>query len=163
MTELKELFHYNNQIILAAILAILIALIIEHISLKYLREKKRAVKRESLPGERIQQSISKLTNASQEVDIIIQDVIKDIKNRHAILEELKTTHQSLVQEEKELSKRVEALKGIPIEVAKYFQQINEEALQQMENKRAKRDILMFIFGIIVTTVIAMILRSFGLA
>jgi len=45
-------------------------------------------------------------------------------------------------------------KGLPLEVAKYSQQINEQPLQQMQKKRARRDILMFLSGIIVTTVIA---------
>ena len=119
------------------------------------------VRRELPPGERIQQSISKLGSASQEIDAIIRDIVQDIKSRQTILEELKVRHQTLSQEEAELSKRVEMLKELPLEVAKYFQQISEQALQQVEKKKARRDILMFILGILVTTVIAILLSVFG--
>ena len=54
------------------------------------------------------------------------------------------------------------LKDLPIEVAKYFQQISEETLQRSEKKRARRDIIMFVLGIIATTVTAILLRIFGL-
>ncbi len=78
-----------------------------------------------------------------------------------MLEELKARHHALSQKEAELSKRVEVLKDLPLEAAKYFQQINEQTLQQMEKKRAGRDTLMFLLGIVVTTVIAILLEVFG--
>ena len=145
---------------LAAIISITVALLSQLIIVYSLR-KKRAAKREIPPGERLQQSISKLSTASQEIDTIIQDIVQDINRRQSALEELKARHQLLSQEEAELSKRVEMLKGLPLEVAKYFQQINEQSLQQMEKKRARRDILMFLLGIIVTTIIAILLKVFG--
>ena len=127
----------------------------------YSLRKKRAARREIPPGERIQRSISKLSSASQEIDAIIQDIVQDIKRRQLALEELKARHQTLSQEEAELSKRVQTLKGVPLEVAKYFQQISEQNLQQAEKRRARRDILMFILGIIVTTAITVLLKVFG--
>jgi hypothetical protein len=151
--------------IFAGIIAAIMAIIAQFISYYSIR-KKRAVSREfavrgGLPlGKRILQSISKLSSASQEIDLIIRDIIRDIKDRQTILEELKARHQTLSQEEAELSKRVETLKDLPLEVAKYFQQISEEILQQVEKKRARRDSLMFVLGILVTTVIAILLRVF---
>lgn len=146
--------------ILAGVISAIVALLAQVISVYSLR-KKRAARREVPPGERIQQSISKLSSASQEIDAIIQDIVQDVKRRQTVLGELKVEHQTLSQEEAELSKRVEMLKDLPLEVAKYFQQISEQTLQQVEKKRARRDILMFILGIIVTTVIAILLRVFA--
>jgi len=146
--------------IAAGLISVLVAVITQLIYYYSLR-RKRAARREVPPGERIQQSISKLSSASQEIDVIIQNIVKDIKNRQTALEELKARHQTLLQEEGELSKRVEMLKDLPLEVAKYFQQISEQTLQQVEKRRARRDIVMFIFGILVTTAIAILLRVFG--
>ncbi len=146
--------------IVAGLIAVLVGAI-TGFTYYYALQRKRAARREVSPGERIQQSISKLSSASQEIDFIIQNIVEDIKNRQAALEELKARHQTLLQEEGELSKRVEMLKVLPLEVAKYFQQINEQTLQQVEKRRARRDIMMFIFGIIVTTAIAILLRVFG--
>ena len=136
--------------------AALIAQLIYYYSLR----KKRAARREVSSGERIQQSISKLSGASQEIDAIIQDIVEDIRRRQTMMEELKARHQTLSQEESELSKRVEMLKDLPLEVAKYFQQISEQTLQKAEKKRARRDSLMFVLGILVTTVIAILLRVY---
>jgi hypothetical protein len=146
--------------VVGGIIAVVVAVIMQLIY-SYSLRKKRAARREVPPGERIQQSISKLSSASQEIDAIIRDIVQDIKSRQTILEELKARHQTLSLEEAELSKRVEMLKDLPLEVAKYFQQISEQALQQVEKKRARRDILMFILGILVTNVIAMLLSVFG--
>jgi len=146
--------------IVAGLISALLAVISQLIY--YSLQRKRAARREVPPGEQIQQSISKLSSASQEIDVIIQNIVKDIKNRKTVLEDLKARHQTLLQEEGELSKRVEMLKDLPLEVAKYFQQISEQALQQVEKRRARRDIIMFIFGILVTTAIAILLRIFSI-
>ncbi|HUV80779.1 MAG TPA: hypothetical protein VMW40_08190 [Candidatus Bathyarchaeia archaeon] len=142
--------------ILAAIISIVAFLIGGHIGGYFLR-KKRAARREVTQGERIQQSISKLSSASQEIDTIIKDIVQDIKHRQTVLEELKAKYQTLSQEKAELSKQVEMLKDTQPEVAKYF----EQTLQQMEKKRARRDSLMFALGIVVTTVIAILLGVLG--
>ena len=150
----------DTVVILTGIISLIVALIAQVTTLYSLR-KKRAAGREVTPGERIQQSISKLSSSSQEIDAIIKDIVQDIKRRQTVLEELKASHHTLSQEEAELSKRVEVLKDLPLEVAKYFQQISEQTLQQMEKKRAGRDTLMFVLGIVVTTVIAILLGVFG--
>ncbi|HZK12303.1 MAG TPA: hypothetical protein VFD10_08185 [Atribacterota bacterium] len=141
------------------IISFIVVLISELVNSHSLR-KKHAVKREVTPGERIQQSISKLSSSSQKIDTIIKDIVQDIKSRQTVLEELKARHHTLFQKEEELSKRVQVLNDLPLEVAKYFQQINEQTLQQMEKKRARRDNLMFVLGIVVTNIIAILLVVF---
>mgnify|MGYP001101039006 CR=1 FL=1 len=145
--------------IISAVAGVIAVLIMER-TYYYSLRKKRAARREVSSGERIHQSISKLSGASQEIDAIIQDIVKDIRRRQTMMEELKARHQTLSQEESELSKRVELLKDLPLGVAKYFQQISEQTLQKAEKKRARRDSLMFVLGILVTTVIAILLRVY---
>jgi len=148
----------NNIMLFSVVISIVLVTISELIS-TYSRRRKRAAKKEIPPGERVRQSISKLSTASKEIDDIIQDIVQDLKVRQVALEELKARQQCLSQEEGELSKRVEILKDFPVEGAKYFQQINEKILQQMEKKRARRDILMLFLGIIVTTIITILLKA----
>lgn len=151
--------NYSMDFILPLITGVLAVIMGVLFQLTLVRIRKKRVAIRELPtGERIQQSISKLSSASQEIDDIIQGIVKDIKNRQTAFEELKTRHQILSKEEEELTKRVEILKDVPVEAAKYFQQISEDTLQQAERRRAKRDITMFFLGIIVTTAIAILLR-----
>ena len=89
--------------ILTLIISLGVALIAQLIAFYYFR-KKRAARREVTPGERIQQSISKLSSSSQEIDAVIKDIVQDIKRRQTVLEELKSRHHTLSQEEAELSK-----------------------------------------------------------
>jgi myosin heavy subunit len=142
---------------IAAAISIVPALILQLIR-HYLLRKKRAERKEVPPGERFQESISKLSSVSQEINMIIQDIVRDINKRQSALEQLKQRHQTLSQEEQELSKKVKMLKDVPIEVANYFQQISQETLQQVEKKRARRDVVMFVLGILVTTVVAILLK-----
>jgi septal ring factor EnvC (AmiA/AmiB activator) len=143
---------------LAALISVALAVIVQLMNYHRLR-KKRAVRKEVPPGERFQESISKLSSASQEINMIIQDIVQDIDKRQSALEQLKERHQVLSQEEQELSKKVKMLKDVPLEVANYFQQISQETIQQVERKRARRDVVMFILGILVTTVVAILLRG----
>ena len=148
-----------NFALFAAIVTAVVSLI--PVLLRLLIKKELRGEERPLPGERMQQSILKLSSASQEIDAIIQDIVRDIKQRQTMQEELKASYQTQLSEEAELSKRVEMLKDVPLEAAEYFNQINRQTIGQMEEKRLKRDILMFISGIIATTVITMLL-AYGL-
>jgi len=147
--------------ILAGILSITIGgLSLQGISSYSRRKKRRARTMVVTPGARIQESISKLSSASHEIDVIIQDIIDNIRNRQTMLEELTIKYGNLLQEEGELSKRVEMLKKIPLEVADHFRQISDESLEGAEKRRTKRDIIMLASGIALTTVIGVLLRAF---
>jgi myosin heavy subunit len=150
-------YLWLKDLVFAALIAFVSGLILPLIG-SYFSRKKRAVRKEVPPGERFQESISKLSSASKEINMIIQDIVGDINKRQSALEQLKQRHQTLSQEEQELSKKVKMLKDVPLEVANYFQQISQETLQQVEKKRARRDVVMFVLGILVTTVVAILLR-----
>ena len=77
--------------------------------------------------------------------------------------ELQNKYQELTNEEDILKKRIEKLKDVPIEVAQYFQELNNQSLEAMEKRNTKRDTTMFIYGIVVTTVVTIFLKLAGLA
>ena len=88
---------------------------------------------------------------------IMRDISIDIEKRRSILTELENRYQALNEQESELSKKIEILKDLPIEVAEYFQQINDQSLQQIEKRRTRRDVLFFILGILFTAIVATLL------
>jgi len=85
-----------------------------------------------------------------------------MKARQCTLDELGRRYNALSKEERTLSQKLETLRQTPVEVAQIFQEINERNLQQAERKRARRDTLFFILGIIVTTAITVVLGIVGL-
>jgi DNA repair exonuclease SbcCD ATPase subunit len=148
----------DNILMLGASIAIAMLAFIYNTYASYLFKKKRSKIKKINPGEQIQQIISGLSTFSDKIDYTIKNVAKDIEHRQIVLEELKARHSILSQEEEKLSKRVQALKDLPLETAKHFQQISEQTLQRAEKKRTKRDILIFILGIVVTTIISILLK-----
>lgn len=112
--------------------------------------------------EKIETSIIKLRTASIEVDSSIKEIISDIQQRESALKEIVAKNEALAVQEEELKKKINTLKDIPIEVAKYFEEINQQNFQKMDKKSIKRDLIMFFLGIIVTTGIGIILKIAGI-
>jgi Na+/phosphate symporter len=110
------------------------------------------------PSLRVQESISKLSKASKDIDNVIRDVLEEMKARQSALDELMKRHDAFLREEKELTQKVETLRQTPIEVAKYFQQITQENLQETEKKRARRDFYFLLAGILLTAATTILLK-----
>ena len=115
------------------------------------------------PGERIQTVVDKLSNASKEVDDIIHEITTDLETRKYALAELQAKNKELAVEEEILNKRLKVLKETPIEVAQYFQELNQRSLEAMEKRNVHRDMMMFVLGIAVTTVVTIFLKLAGLS
>ena len=151
---------------LAPILASIIASIVAAFALGFellafsLQTMKR--RKETSPSLRLKESISELSKASDKTDSVIRDVLAEMKARQCTLDELGRRYNALSKEERTLSQKLETLRQTPVEVAQIFQEINERNLQQAERKRARRDTLFFILGIIVTTAITVVLGIVGL-
>jgi hypothetical protein len=58
-----------------------------------------------------------------------------------------------------LKRRVESLKSVPIPAAEYFANLMEKG----ERKSAFRDYTLFLLGVIVSGIVAVVLRMLGLA
>jgi predicted transcriptional regulator len=117
--------------------------------------------KEITPRLRVQESISKLSKASKDIDNVIRDVLEEMEARQGALDELMKRHDALSKEERELTHKVEALKQTPIEVAEYFQEINSRNLQQAEKKRARRDFYFLLAGILLTAGTTIVLKILG--
>jgi len=114
-----------------------------------LRETKEKVS----PSVRWQMSVSRLARASEEMNRAMRDVVAEIKAGEDTLEGLQERHSALSEEVAKLTARTETLRHTPIDVAKYIQELNEQA----DKKSRKRDIRIMIAGIILAEVVHNIL------
>jgi hypothetical protein len=110
----------------------------------------------SSPSEKMKDLLEKLDSATTEMDATIQEVVVDLKNRQNAIDELQRRNQTLQEEESDLKSKIDKLRDVPLEVADYFRQINENVLIRFERRTAKRDLLFFVLGIIVTVSVTMI-------
>ena len=115
--------------------------------------RKRISRGEPTSGERIQQSIAKLKDASLAIDDIIQDIVKAVERRQSTLQALEKRCDYLLGEEARLREEVVALKDVRPEALQYF----ERSLLEIERRRTNRDIFIFILGVVVATILAVLL------
>lgn len=151
--------HDLAPLILGSLAAVLGAGIIFGLELVSFSVRKHG--KEISTSLRLKESILKLSKAADGMDSVIRDVVAEMKARENVLEELRNRIDVLSEEDEKLSQEVETLRQTPVPVAEYFQEINIRNLQQLEKKRARRDAIFFVLGIVVTTTIAVILKLFG--
>jgi len=65
----------------------------------------------------------------------------------------------LTQEEGELRKRIEGLQQVPLPAAEYFATL----VNKGEKSSALRDYILFTAGVVVSAIVAVVLKHFGLA
>jgi len=106
--------------------------------------------------DRLSSSITTLKNATEEIDNVIEEIAKISEEKHQTISKLE--HQLVFLEEKEnhLEDKINTMEKVPVESMKYF----EEVLNKGDKRSAKRDYLIFISGIIVTTIIGALLNKF---
>jgi len=114
------------------------------------------------PKALMEGSIQKLSEASKEMNKVVQEIIEEAKTRETALETLRARYESIAREEERLAKRVETLKDVPIEAARYFEEISRHQLEQAEKRMTRRDIVFFLLGTALTTAIAIVLRISGI-
>jgi len=146
---------------ISALVGILVAVLITN--LNFIRERKSpAIASTVTPTNRLQKLVDDLSKSSSEADKIIREITDDLKKREVALSELQSRNTELVTQEAELRRRIDLLKEMPIEVAEYFQKINEQNLKTIDKRSSRRDFQFFVLGIVVSTIIAIILRIVGL-
>ncbi len=116
--------------------------------------------------ERLQQLVGILNSTAQEADKLIQEISQDLKQRQESLAQLQVRNTSLSAEEEAIKKRLEILRETKVEVAEYFQKQNEESLERIERRGVRRDLFIFIVGVVVTAIVTVVvsvaLKHFGL-
>jgi len=96
--------------------------------------------------------------ASKEVDAVLSELSQVARDREKAVQKIEADLQSLQNREKELQKRIETLQNVPLPVAEYFAQLTVSG----EKRNAKRDYVLFGAGVVVSTIIAILLKIFGL-
>ena len=109
-------------------------------------------------AERLSDLTSGLTKASSEVDAVLQEMNSVTREREASVRKLEEGLVDLEKREKELKEKVAMLQNVPIPVAEHFAKL----VEPREKRSARRDYLLFISGVAVTTLIAIILQIISL-
>lgn len=106
---------------------------------------------------RLSELTQSLTNASAEVDSILAELSRVAKEKQSSVKQLEQGLSNLEKQEDELKDRIAALENVPIPVAEHFAKLIESG----EHRSAKRDYVLFGAGVLVTTLIAIIIRLFS--
>ena len=109
-------------------------------------------------AERLSELTSSLTKASGEVDAVLHEMNRVAREREQAVKDLEVGLTELEKREKELKENIEVLQNVPIPVAEHFAKL----VKPSEKQSARRDYVLFISGVLVTTIIAVILQlTFG--
>ncbi len=112
---------------------------------------------ESTATPRHQKLFSDLAKASTEMDRIVREIEAFTKGRQLAVAKIEGDLQMLSEQESELKKRVEGLQNVPLPAAEFFAKVIEER----EKRGAVRDYLLFLAGVVVSAVVAVVLKKLG--
>ena len=130
-----------------ALLAILIVEGIGFISKIYRKDKPQ-----KSFSERFSELNKNLIKASSDFDKILGEMAKVAEEREFSIKKLEEGLIDLEKRKNELKERISLLQKVPIPIAEYFAKLIEPS----ENRSAKRDYLLFISGVIFTTIITLV-------
>ena len=102
---------------------------------------------------------TELSLASSKMDEIVKQVQEYTRGREQAVAELQSRLGSLSEQEQELKQRIHSLKDVPLPAAEYFANL----IERREKRSALRDYVLFLVGVVVSTVVAVLLRKFGWA
>ncbi len=105
------------------------------------------------------QLFADLSKASAEMDRIVGEIGRFSQERQAAVIKLEADLGELSEQEQELKKKIEGLEKVPLAAAEYFAQL----VQKTEKKSAFRDYILFLLGVVVSAVVAIVLRAFKVA
>jgi hypothetical protein len=100
-----------------------------------------------------------LTLTSTKMDEIVRHVQEYTKGREQAVSELQSRLGLLSQQEQELQQRIHSLRDVPLPAAEYFANL----VEKRERRSALRDYVLFLVGVIVSAIVAVLLRKLGLA
>jgi hypothetical protein len=114
--------------------------------------------REESYTEKLTRLTNSLQKSSQDVDNLLKELASVAQARSTAVANLESEMHRLTAHEQELKKRVEDLQAVPIPVADHFAAL----VSKGERRSAIRDYLLFGLGVVVSTVIAVVLRLVGI-
>jgi vacuolar-type H+-ATPase subunit D/Vma8 len=101
--------------------------------------------------------LSELSKTSAQMDTIIAEIGKLTEERQSKMLKLENDVTLLSQREQEIKARIEGLEKVPLPAAEYFAKLVEKT----EKKSQIRDYVLFLSGVIVTAVVAVVLKKLG--
>lgn len=102
---------------------------------------------------------AELAKTSAAMDRIVADIGNFTREREAAVTRLEDDLEALARREQELKERIEGLEKVPLPAAEYFAKLVEKT----EKKSAFRDYMLFLFGVVVSAVVAVLLKVLKLA
>ena len=105
-------------------------------------------------AERLSGLTSSLTKASGDVDAVLQEMTYVAREREQTVRALEVGLTELEKHEKELREKIQVLEKVPIPVAEHFARLVEPG----QKRPSRRDYILFISGVLVTTIIAVVLQ-----
>lgn len=110
-------------------------------------------KREVPLGERVEVLSRRLRESVDEFDTVIREMTEASEERRAAMVALESQLSALATEELEARRRVEALKGVPMEAADYLAQVVRDANNKEASRARNREFAFFLVGVTVTTIV----------
>jgi hypothetical protein len=148
----------NPEFLLAIMSSLIAALTGGLVATDFVRKLVYKLLKKELPpktyAERLSELTSSLTKASSEVDAVFREMSQVSQEREQSVRDLETGLAQMEKREKELQEKIDVLQNVPIPVAEHFAKLVEPS----EKRGARRDYLLFISGVAVTTVIAIVLQ-----
>ncbi|KPL00858.1 MAG: hypothetical protein AMJ91_02975 [candidate division Zixibacteria bacterium SM23_73_3] len=105
-------------------------------------------------AERLSNLTSSLAKASGEVDTLLHEMTRVARERQQAVKNLEVGLADLEKREKELKGNIEVLEKVPIPVAEHFARLVEPS----QKRSTRRDYMLFISGVLVTTIVAVVLQ-----
>lgn len=110
-------------------------------------------------AQRLSSLTGDLVKASQQVHSVLSELAQVARLREATGQRLEADLKGLEEREKQLRRKIEHLEKVPLPVADYFAEMSKQG----EKRSAWRDYMLFGGGVVVSTVIAIVLKLVGLA
>jgi chromosome segregation ATPase len=118
------------------------------------RQREKARRSTSSYQEKMKKLSAELARSSKEVDKTLEEMEMVSRVREEALKSLEAKLSELAEREKGMQNRIDTLKDVPLPAAEYFLKMTEKN----EKRSAARDYILFGAGVVVSTVIAIILK-----
>lgn len=106
--------------------------------------------------DRLRSLTASLTRASKETDEVLAEVAQIAREREQDVRMLEEEVSSLEKQENDLKEKIGNLEKLPLPVAEHFAQLVEVG----HKRSARRDYLLFVAGVLLTTAVAIALQVF---
>ena len=157
MNDFWEFIKRHSDLI-GLVIALLGGLFMLYVDILRIRFRQREQPNVESYGQRLASLTESLSRSSSEVDSILKELGKVASEREKAVRELETQLSTLEANEKQIQKRIEELQQVPVPVAEHFAAL----IAQGEKRSAWRDYILFGSGVIVSTIIAVVLKLIGL-